>query len=119
MEIQGNNGELLDRLMSAASERARVIAENVANQSTPGYQRRVVRFEELLAESLQRGAPDPLAVRPEVRVDTLTPARADGNNVNLELELSAMRQNRLLYELYASIREQRFELLRAGIESGR
>lgn len=115
--------QLLGSLMDAASMRARVLAGNVANQNTPGYERQYVRFEGLLKTALERSRRlDPATVqelRPSVEQDRASPARADGNNVNLELEMSAMRQNRLLYEMYASIQASRSELLRTAIESGR
>jgi flagellar basal-body rod protein FlgB len=115
------SARLLGSLMDAAALRARVLAGNVANQNTPGYTRQVVRFEELLRTAIQRGkAPAELAqVTPQVEPDRLTPARADGNNVNLELELSAARENRLLYEMYSAIQSSRSELIRSAIESGR
>ena len=110
---------LLMRLMSASTERARVIASNVANQNTPGYRRQVLRFEDLLRGAIDSGRDDLGRIEPHVELDLLTPARPDGNNVNLELELNADRQNRLLYESYASILESHFNLLRSSIESGR
>ena len=119
MNVDSSNVGLLCRLMSAATERGRVIASNVANESTPGYRRQVVRFEELLRQAIDSGESDLERVQPQVEPDMLTPARPDGNNVNLELELNAGRQNRLLYDTYAAILQSHFELLRAGIESGR
>jgi len=119
MNADSTNVGLLVRLMGAANERGRVIAANVANESTPGYRRQVLRFEEHLRAALDSGARELDAIEPELVTDTLTPAGKDGNNVNLELELNAGRQNRLLYETYAAILQGHFELLRAGIESGR
>lgn len=118
MDVVGGNAELLLRLMGAATERARVIASNIANENTPGYRRQVVRFEELLSGVLARGG-DAASIEPQVETDQLTPARPDGNNVVMELELNASRQNRLLYETYAAILQTQFELVRSGIESGR
>lgn len=118
MDAVGGNLELLLRLMNASSERARVIAGNVANENTPGYRRQVVRFEELLGETLARGGSTE-HIQPRVELDQLTPARADGNNVVMELEINASRQNRLLYETYATILQTQFELVRSSIESGR
>ena len=119
MEATGTNLDLLLRMMSASTQRARVIASNIANENTPGYRRQVVRFEEFLRDASAQGRGDLASIEPRVEEDTLTPTRADGNNVTLELELNASRQNRLLYETYASILQTHFELLRAGIESGR
>jgi len=119
MEATGTNLDLLFRMMSASTERARVIASNIANENTPGYRRQVLRFEDLLRDASKQGRTDLERISATVEEDTLTPARPDGNNVTLELELNASRQNRLLYETYASIMQTHFELLRAGIESGR
>ena len=118
MDISTGNQEILLRLMSASSDRAKVIAHNVANQNTPGYRRQVLHFEQLVGKALQSGR-DPLSVSPSLETDEITPSRADGNNVNLELEMNAMRQNRLLYESYATILNSHFEVLRTSIESGR
>lgn len=110
--------DLLLRLLSASTERARVIANNIANQNTPGFTRQVLRFEELLKRALDTGSGTDRVV-PSLEQDLLTPRRSDGNNVNVELETNALRQNRLLYEAYASILGTRFELLRSSIQSGR
>jgi flagellar basal-body rod protein FlgB len=119
MNVDANNVGLLVRLMSAATERGKVIANNVANESTPGYKRQVLSFEEQLRTALDSGQRDLAKVQPQLVEDTLTPAGKNGNNVNLELELNAGRQNRLLYDTYASILQGHFEMLRTSIESGR
>jgi flagellar basal-body rod protein FlgB len=119
MDIQGDRGQLLVKLMAATSLRDRWISNNIANQNVPGYQRRDVRFEELLHEKLARHEPDLLAVQPEVSIDTASPANSEGNNVNLELETTKARENRLMFELYASIFQSRMELIQSAITSSR
>ena len=119
--IEDPSSRLLGALLDAAALRARVLAGNIANQNTPGYTRQVVRFEELLRSAVERGrgSAELARIQPSVEKDTQTPGRADGNNVELELELSAARENRLLYEMYTAIRSSRSELIRSAIESGR
>jgi flagellar basal-body rod protein FlgB len=113
-----NGSDLLARIMSAASLRARVLASNIANQNTPGYKRQDVHFEQALREELNGASAGPRTEwRPEI--DSVTPARPDGNNVNLELELASLRENRILYETCAAILASHSELRRAAIESGR
>lgn len=119
MDLIGNEGRLIVRLMSAATLRERVIANNIAQQSTPGYKRQVVVFEDLLQQELQHGRKALDSLEPRIEVDLDTPAGPDGNNVNLELEMSASSQNRLMYETYATLLEGRMELLRAAIQEGR
>ena len=115
--MQSTSTDLLVRLLGACELRASVVSANIANSNTPGYVRKVVRFEELLGEQLRRG--DGADVQPELYQDLETPSRPDGNNVSLELELNTMRENRLLYETYASILRAHFDLLDTAISSGR
>ena len=110
--------DLLVRLLGACELRAKVVSANIANSNTPGYVRHVVRFEELLGAELQNGG-DVAQVAPELAPDLETPARPDGNNVSLELELNTMRENRLLYETYSSILRSHFDLLESAITHSR
>ncbi len=109
---------LLD-LLSATSLRARVLAGNVANQNVPGYQRRDVEFEDMLSREAHRQGADLSRVEPKIVVDTHTPAGADGNNVVMEQEMGAMRENRLRFELFASILAGRVGLMQSAIHGDR
>jgi flagellar basal-body rod protein FlgB len=119
MRLNGPQTDLLGRMLAASELRAKVIAANVAIQNTPGYVRQVVRFEDLLREALDDSGSDLAAIEPSIDFDEKSPARPDGNNVSLELELNAMRENRLLYETYAAMLAGHFDLLRAAVTEGR
>ena len=124
MDGIGDRGDLLLRLMSASTLRARVLSDNIANQNVPGYKRRIVRFEDLLAAQLQhksgsRASDAMKAVQPRIETELATPSSPDGNNVNLELESNAMRENSLLYEMYAQILQTRLSLVQASLSEGR
>ena len=119
MDISDDRSKLLVKLMSATALRERWISSNIANQSVPGYKRRDVRFEELLHDKIARGEPDLLSVEPQVTLDSSSPAGTDGNNVNLELETTKSRENRLLFELYAAIFQNRMELVQSAITQSR
>ncbi len=121
MDIGPANKDLLLNLLSASALRARVIAGNLANQSTPGYERREVRFEESLAKMLNNGTTGEALtdLRPEVSVDKDAEADAIGNTVDLESEVTASRENRLLYELYASILRGQHRLTEIAVRSER
>jgi flagellar basal body rod protein FlgB len=51
--------------------------------------------------------------------DNKTPAGANGNNVNLEMETASAKENRLMFELYASIFQNRMELIQSAITQSR
>ncbi len=116
MELRSFESDLLSRLMSASVQRAKVIEGNLANHNTPGFRRRVLRFEDLLRSALPRGEDAARAVAPRIEEDLVTPTREDGNNVTMELELSALRENKLLFDTYAAIVETRGRILQYSIE---
>jgi flagellar basal-body rod protein FlgB len=118
MDLHVDQSSLLSHLLSASVRRQEVIMGNIANLNTPGYQRKVLRFEELVKSAIEagRGVAD---VAPEVELDRLTPSRPDGNNTSLELEMNALRQNRLLYESYAQVLASQFEMVRSAVEGSR
>lgn len=119
MNIGGANQSLLLDLMSAATLRARVLAGNISNQNTPGYKRREVSFEDKLVAAMRRSNPRLGSIRAEVRIDQDAKALANGNTVSLEEENSAGRQNRLVFELYASILAGQARLVDAAINMDR
>jgi flagellar basal-body rod protein FlgB len=110
--------QILVRLLSAAALRARVLSENVANQNVPGYRRRTVSFEDELRRSVAsgRGVED---VAPKIEVDATAPASPDGNNVSLELETNALRENWIAYEVYAAMLQSRNNLVQTAITESR
>jgi flagellar basal body rod protein FlgB len=110
--------QILTRLLSAASLRARVLSENVANQNVPGYQRRTVSFESELRERIAAGR-DIKDLAPKIEVDTKSPASPDGNNVSLELETNGLRENWIAYEVYAAMLQSRNSLMQVAITEGR
>jgi flagellar basal-body rod protein FlgB len=100
-------------VLDAASLRHRVIAQNVANVNTPGYQRREVLFEEELAKSLANPTTDK-PVAPQVVVSE-GPERVDGNTVDIDREMGDLTKNSLLYQAAANLLNSRLASLRAAI----
>ena len=118
MDDISTGNRLLSRLLSASALRERVLAENIANQNVPGYQRRDVTFEDALRQRIAAGRQHEDVV-PRILVDTASPAGPDGNSVSLELETSAMRENRIAYELYATMLQSRLGVMQSAITEGR
>lgn len=119
MDIGGPQNDLLLKLLSVSSLRARVIANNISNQNVPGFKRQVVRFEELLEDELDPSSTDFASVEPRIETDRVSPASSDGNNVSMEVERNAMVENRLVYEAYAQILQTRMDMMKAAIIEGR
>lgn len=121
MGITPDGGDLLKRLMSATALRRDVLANNIASQNLPGYRRREVQFEELLASALEKGErpKDLHRIEAKVVADWDTPGRADGNNVSAEQEASLMTENRIRFEVYAMLMRGRSSLISQAINGDR
>lgn len=115
MEIRSGTESLLLHLLRGTGKRSQVIASNIANQNTPGYRRQTVEFEDLLTRALDDGNGELLAIQPKIGEDFESPTRVDGNNVNLELEVYASRENRVLAETYRAMLSGHYRLLDAAL----
>ena len=119
MDLSGPQSRLLLQLMSASSARGKVIANNIANQNTPGYRRQELLFEDLLRKEMSGVAPDLASIEPKLVTDTHSTSRADGNNVQMELEMSTLKENQILYNLYASMLTGRSRMMQSAIYGDR
>lgn len=118
MTISGRDVDLLSTLLSATQQRQQVIMGNLANAETPGWTRKTVEFESLLAEQMGKPNFDPKQVEPQILDDVLTPGRPDGNNVHMELELNSLRENKLMYQTYSALLKHRFNSIDAALREG-
>ncbi len=109
------------KLLTSATMRRDVLANNIASQNLPGFRRRDVQFEEKLVEAMSKGKPaDQIAeIDPEIVTDWSSQTRADGNSVNAEEEATMLRENRIRFELYAMILKGQHGLVSQAINSDR
>lgn len=97
--------------LDALSLRQRVIADNIANVQTPGYQAKRVAFEDALSTAVRHGSGQ-VAARTQT---SLEPTREDGNNVNLDTEVLSNIDTNLRYQLATQAVSGQFALLRAAM----
>lgn len=107
--------QALGRALDGLEARQRAISSNVANIETPGYQSRIVRFEDGLRAAIRSG--EPLSASFEVDRST-APTRLNGNNVNLDVELMESSQTVLLQRLLTQSLSSKYSMMRTAI-SGR
>jgi flagellar basal-body rod protein FlgB len=116
-------GSVLDDIASATlhqaldslATRQRVIADNIANVQTPGFQAQRVMFEDALRQAVVAGAPQ--SSRTAVAF-SLEPTRLDGNNVNMDHETLSNIDTGLRYELMLRAMDNKYGLLRDVISGG-
>ncbi len=94
--------------MKAQANRLRHVSENIANTDTPGYQRKTVSFEQMVADGRAMGAVKigPMRLDNSELTRIYDPANPladdtghyDGSNVNLLVEIADAREAQRSYE---------------------
>lgn len=111
--------ELLASAITASEKTHRVHAQNIANVNTPGYKTQTIDFDSLMSElqaASRNEAPMDDSIGSDLveQVDGL-PERVDGNNVQLEKELSALKRNALSFQTYSQLLASRVSTMRRAI----
>ena len=123
---------VLQRALDGAWQRERAIANNIANSETPGYKAINVSFEDSLEreirkignstqtkEQINQALEDIKNSEINVFSDYSTSERADGNNVNLDLENIEMAKTQIQYTYLTRSMTDMFARLRYAISEGK
>ena len=103
----------LVQMLDATAKRHRVLSNNLANVDTPGYIRKDMSFENELAEAVSAGHPE--SAQFTVTEDTSDLPRADGNNVNVEKELSEMNKNSMTHQMALQLLQSKMAMERIAV----
>lgn len=108
---------MLEKKLEASALRQKVISNNLANIDTPGFKKSHVEFEGMLRQAQNKDSL-PLrktdtrhidhflnaqAIQARVVIDNSTTLRNDGNNVDVDIEMSELAKNGLDYQAIAQI----------------
>ncbi|WP_180375503.1 flagellar basal body rod protein FlgB [Clostridium thermarum] len=120
--------DLVKKGLDAASLRSKVISNNIANVNTKGYKRYYVSFEDTLKDTMNKvelqksddlhldGKDKPATI--SVKQDTSTSMREDGNNVDIENEMTNQAANTLMYNALITQVNSKLSMTRYVITSG-
>jgi flagellar basal-body rod protein FlgB len=130
--------QVLEKSLSAAAMQHQMISNNISNIDTPGYKRAEVVFQSKLQEALGMRDRDYLPlmithknhipvvpnltvsdVNPEITVNNETSLRPDGNNVDIDSEMSKMAENTAYYSTIAQLTSLKIGNLLSVITDGR
>ncbi len=102
--------DLLEAGIRAENLRQKTIANNIANLETPEYRRVDIKFEELLAKSMDSsGTVDLSDLEPVIYRPKQTPVKSNGNDVNLESEVGQMVKNTLRHTAYIRLLNKKYK----------
>ncbi|WP_099468882.1 flagellar basal body rod protein FlgB [Konateibacter massiliensis] len=113
---------ILDKAADAAWIRNDVIANNIANATTPNYKRQDVKFEDVLERELTGARSVSLSKKvANVSIDNLDAQiytdsagysyRVDGNNVDISTENVELAANQIKYNMLTDIINNDFKSL--------
>ncbi|MBI3814705.1 MAG: flagellar basal body rod protein FlgB [Nitrospinae bacterium] len=133
LKLSGGSIDIYKKVLDFRSERHNLISSNIANINTPNYKSSDISFEEQLravvdSESskglmktherhLPTGLKEIEKVSPEVVIDN-TPPGIDGNNVDIDKEVTKMAENTIMYNAVAQLVKDEFEGLKYAIDQG-
>lgn len=110
--------QLLGQMIQGTALRHRILAANLANAETPGFQAQDVTFSSVLNEARSRGpaaaAPAPTITATAV-TDAETALRRDGNTVDLDRQMVKLAQNTQWHNAMLQILAGRFATMRSAI----
>jgi len=113
---------LLSQMIEGTGLRHRILAANLANAETPGYQAQDVTFSAVLDEANGKGSTEGASgvqVQTAVTYDTAAPVRRDGSTVDLDREMVKLAQNTQWHNAMLQILASRFAMMKSAIRDGR
>jgi flagellar basal-body rod protein FlgB len=115
--LNQGSSPLLEEVVNFASQRHRLLAENIANVDTPGYRQKdlsVGRFQEMLVQRLEARDRPPGAVRfDDIRHAVDHPTRGilfhDRNNRSMEQLASDLAKNGLMHNVAIELLRKQYQ----------
>ncbi|WP_026881245.1 flagellar basal body rod protein FlgB [Clostridium akagii] len=124
----GSTYDLIKQALNASSTRGNVIADNIANVNTDNYKEHYVTFEDTLNNTM-----DNITMKKNnskhlddgntygsisVKQDNTTSMKNDGNNVDIDSEMSNQAKNTLMYQALANQASTRISMEKYAITGG-
>jgi len=100
----------LERYMDLLSARQKLVASNIANADTPGYQTQDIDFQAEFRNAA--------GLAPQVQQVAGLPTKNDGNNVSLDREARLLAENDLRFTLASQLMRAQLSLVRSAIKEG-
>jgi len=126
------NINIYKKALDASWLRNKAISNNIANVNTPNYKRQEVNFDDVLRSYLEEGGPVRLtktntghmdapgmSMQPTITEVKDTAFREDGNNVNIDVEMTERTKNEIRYTAVSDKMTGTFTNLRTAIKGGR
>jgi flagellar basal-body rod protein FlgB len=104
-----NIGAGVERYMNLLSTRQRLVAANIANADTPGFQTKDIDFQSELQNQVSSSNPNVLEVSGLV-------TKNDGNNVSVDREARLLAENALRFSVASNLARGELSTVKMAIE---
>jgi flagellar basal-body rod protein FlgB len=104
-----NLGASVERYMNVLSTRQKLVAANIANADTPGFQTKDIDFQAELENQIGTSNPNVMEV-PGLKT------KNDGNNVNVDREARLLAENALRFSVASSMARAELSMVRSAIQ---
>jgi flagellar basal-body rod protein FlgB len=106
-----NVGASIEQFMNLVSARQKVVASNIANADTPGYQTKDIDFNSELQSQMSGSKPNVIEV-------SGLKNKNDGNNVDMDREARLLAENALRFSVAENLAHSEISTIRTAIEEG-
>jgi flagellar basal-body rod protein FlgB len=106
-----NVGAGIEQFMNVVSARQKVVASNIANADTPGYQTKDIDFNSELQSQMSGSKPNVIEV-------SGLKNKNDGNNVDMDREARLLAENALRFSVAENLAHSEISTIRTAIVEG-
>jgi flagellar basal-body rod protein FlgB len=106
-----NVGAGVEQFMNLVSARQKLVASNIANADTPGYQTKDIDFQSELQSQLTGSKPNVIEVSGHKN-------KHDGNNVDMDREARLLAENALRFSVASQLAHSEISTIRTAIQEG-
>jgi flagellar basal-body rod protein FlgB len=118
------------KLLDLASLQSKLVAANIANAETPGYQKRTFDFDSALKKSMEKPRLKSVETNPrhiplgdsddrppKIKQVKSTVNSTGINSVDIDQEMSDLAQNQIIYQYGSKMLQKKFNALKDVIKS--
>jgi flagellar basal-body rod protein FlgB len=111
----------LEQLIHFTSMRHGVLTSNIANADTPNYKTKDMKFKQTLDDEIELKTTDPKHIKTtdnnmsnEIKIETSN-TWADGNNVELDMEVAKMTENAMMFQAGISMFTTKIQMFKNAL----
>ncbi len=127
MSFFGGTIQKLEQSLDYASAKNKVISQNIANIDTPGYKAKSVEFKSVLESTLEAKRTNPKhipfqnesLVPYRIREQQSTSYNHNGNNVDIDKEMTELAKNQIYYQALVDRINGKFNSIETVLKGGR